>query len=73
MSDNIFSEDVRRAFQALKRLTAEDRTYVLCWFCSFCGADIPPGKGPCHDSAGRKEAYIDNVIEDLSSNEEKIE
>ena len=49
----IFSEDVRRAYQALKRLDAIDRTSILRWFCSFCGADIPPGKGPCHNSAGR--------------------
>lgn len=33
------------AFQAMRDLTAWERTYVLCWFCQDCYGYIPPGGG----------------------------
>lgn len=36
---------MRDAFHLLLHsMTAEERAYVLCWFCNVCREYIPPGK-----------------------------
>lgn len=38
------TEDMRVAYQALKRIPQEDRGRVLCWFCPHCYAYVGPGR-----------------------------